>query len=307
MLKSNSFVHKLLQRLDRVDQETMKKTVIDLAEQNARYQELLNEIHEGVILTSRKGAVSWMNDQAATWLGVRWEGEQQINLDDAVADPQLSHFLKEELSDLNARLVEEIPVLIPKEMHLRVHLIPFETAGENHVCIVLSNRTDERGHEIDMDRLARIESLVRLAAGVAHEIGNPLNSLSIQLQLMKKDLKNLPVAKRKPFEKGLSSMQSEATRLDQIVRNFLSAARKPPLRFRLEDLNAILEEAIAFMQPELKQSKIKVEFRGDKKLSASLMDRNRLYQTFINLIKNANEAMRRGLFQRVCVSPRGEF
>ncbi len=78
------------------------------------------------------------------------------------------------------------------------------------------------------------------------------------------------------------------------MKNFLKATRKPPLRFRNEDLNAILSEALELMAPELEEKKIRVHFQPDPALPPFLMDRSRIYQIFSNLIKNAMEAMPRG-------------
>ncbi len=294
MPKNNTFVQKLLSRMDRVDKETLKNYVVDLAAENARYHEVLDTLQEGVILTDARGQIEWVNAQAAAWLDLKWRKEQPVAIGSLIEDPQLALFLKDALPDLTERRVEDIPVLNPREIHLRVFLIPFEAGAKKHVCILLVNRTEERSFEINLDRLSRIESLVRLAAGVAHEIGNPLNALGIHLQLLKKELKELPAAKRKALEKSLSAMTSETERLDQIVKNFLSAARKPPLRFRMENLNTILEDAIHFVGPEMKRARVKIDFRPDKKLPPFLVDRNRLYQTFINLMKNAKEAMPKG-------------
>ena len=104
-------------------------------------------------------------------------------------------------------------------------------------------------------------------------------------------MKDLRDPKGVRFEKTLDVIQAETLRLDRIVRNFLKAARRPPLRFRSEDLNQVLEEAIHFTGPELEAQGITVRFKPDPALPQFLMDRERLRQAFINLLKNALEAM----------------
>jgi signal transduction histidine kinase len=139
-----------------------------------------------------------------------------------------------------------------------------------------------------------MESLVRLAGGIAHEIGNPLNAITIHLELLKKRLAGLPEDDRKEIADSLSDIQGETRRLDRIIRNFLKATRKPPLRFRLDDLNEVIDDAISFLKPQLDAARILVKFSKDKGLPGFLMDRERLYYAFMNLVKNSMEAMPSG-------------
>ena len=155
----------------------------------------------------------------------------------------------------------------------------------------ITSRTEQ---EFEAAMLSRMESLVRLASGIAHEIGNPLNAITIHLELLKKRLAGLPDDKRKEIADSLSDIQAETRRLDRIIRNFLKATRKPPLRFRLDDLNEVIADALSFLKPQLDVTKVLVKFSRDKGLPGFLMDRERLYYAFMNLIKNALEAMPQG-------------
>jgi signal transduction histidine kinase len=114
------------------------------------------------------------------------------------------------------------------------------------------------------------------------------------LELLKKRLAGLPDEKRKEIAGSLSDIQDETRRLDRIIRNFLKATRKPPLRFRLDDLNEVVTDALSFLKPQLDVAKVLVKFSKDKTLPVFLMDRERLYYAFMNLIKNALEAMSHG-------------
>jgi signal transduction histidine kinase len=158
----------------------------------------------------------------------------------------------------------------------------------------MSDITSRTEQQFETAMLSRMESLVRLAGGIAHEIGNPLNAITIHLELLKKRLAGLPDSKRKEIADSLCDIQDETRRLDRIIRNFLKATRKPPLRFRLDDLNEVVSDALAFLKPELDVAKILVKFSKDKGLPEFLMDRERLYYAFMNLIKNALESMPRG-------------
>ncbi len=289
MPKSHPFIHKFLKSLEKVDRATLEQYLLDQVKTRLTLETIFQEIHEGVMIMNRDGNISFANPLALTWLGLSKTIKARLNVHQ-VADPELSRFLDQHRKNLKERTTADFHVLIPRENDLRVFLIPFEE-GEN-ILVLLTNLVNEKTKE--SAGTPAVESLLSLAAGIAHEIGNPLNSISIHLALLQKEIKSAAGSKKAGLEKTLSVLKSETERLDRIVRNFLKAARKPPLRFRSENLNLVLKSAIDFMVPELEESKIKVKFQSDDTIPDFLMDRERLHQAFINLIKNAMEAMPKG-------------
>lgn len=292
MPKSNSFLDQVIQRIDRIDKAALKNCVLDLSEENKLFYEVLDRLDEGAVLADRKGQIRWINSKAARMLGFPAavsKNQSLLNVEDKILSDIFDQTFRE-VKEI--RTVADVHLLIPKEQFLRVVVEPLRTRTETLILILLLDRNQEMEAQFDVSRMARVESLLKLAAGVAHEIGNPLNSLSIHLQLLKKEVEKLPKEKRKVLEESIGVIHAETQRLDKIVRNFLKATRKPPLRFRLENINLIMNEALDFMAPELKKNRIQTVFDGDETIPVFFMDRDRLYQVFINLIKNAMESMR---------------
>lgn len=287
------FFHKLLNRLERVDRESVQKYLAALAHENSVSAEILDHLNEGVVMVTSEGRLLYVNRQASLWLGVNQEKSDRDLIGGAIQDRELAQFITSHLKGLKERLVGDVRLLTPREMTLRVILVPLEHQSPDKEVLILFSTIQDEKLQSD-ENLSRIEVLASLAAGIAHEIGNPLNSITIHLELLKKDAKSLPDPKRKSIEKTLEILSGETSRLDRIVRNFLKATRKPPLRFKTEDLNQIVSDAVHFMEPEFQDRKIKVMFRPDKLLPLFMLDRERLYQAFINLIKNAMEAMPQG-------------
>lgn len=287
------FIHKLLNRIDRLDREAIRNYVVELARDVEDYREVLNLVPVGVVFLAPDGRVSYINEPALQLLGL---ARDQINpkkkFSEYVSDEALKNVFDRSLAQ--ERLPEDIRIYHPREMDLRCMIFPLRVSGEERSAAILLNITAEKAAELERMRVARNDSLLRLAAGVAHEIGNPLNSISIHLSLLQKTLDKLPEASSTPVLKTIAIIQNETRRLDQIVRNFLKATRRPPLRFKLEDLNQIAGEAAHFFGPELEQRNITMRLRTDPGLPGFLMDRQRLYEVFINLIKNAAEAMPEG-------------
>lgn len=289
MPKNLPFVHKLLKSLDKIDRAALEKYILDLAETRLTLETILHEIHEGAMIVTRDGDITFANPPALSWLGLPKTGKLQIP---QIADTEISKFIETHCENLKERTTADFRVLIPRETFLRIFMIPFEKEG--NILILLLNLTTERSAGGAPPARDSVESLLSLAAGIAHEIGNPLNSIGIHLALLQKEIKTLPEGKKAGFEKTLEVLKSETGRLDRIVRNFLKAARKPPLRFRTENLNGVLKSALDFMRPELEENKIKIRFRPEESIPDFLMDRERLHQAFINLIKNSMEAMPKG-------------
>jgi signal transduction histidine kinase len=172
--------------------------------------------------------------------------------------------------------------------------LPIPTTAEQvgHVMILRditkSRRTAQQTIESE-----RLNALTLLAAGVAHEIGNPLNSLHIHLQLMERSVKKLHGEAKAELQQSIDIARSEVNRLDSIVTQFLRAIRPSRPQLRPESLNTIIEEAVRFFTPEIQDRGITVkqELRSD--LPLLQLDRDQMKQAFYNVIKNSLEAMKR--------------
>jgi signal transduction histidine kinase len=154
--------------------------------------------------------------------------------------------------------------------------------------ITQSRRTAQQTIESE-----RLNALTLLAAGVAHEIGNPLNSLHIHLQLMERSLQNLDDGAKAELQHSIDVARSEVNRLDSIVTQFLRAIRPSRPQLRPENLNAIVEDAVRFFTPELQDREIVVEQELRSDLPALQLDRDQMKQALYNVIKNSLEAMHR--------------
>ncbi len=141
----------------------------------------------------------------------------------------------------------------------------------------------------------RTSSILLLAGGVAHELGNPLNSLTIHLQLIARKLKKLKEApEAKSIAESVAVCGEEVARLDGIITHFLEAIRPSPPDLAETDLAAVLADVLKFQKREFANRGIAVEAQTPASLPAVMADRGQLKQVFFNITKNAMEAMEPG-------------
>jgi signal transduction histidine kinase len=135
---------------------------------------------------------------------------------------------------------------------------------------------------------AKLESIGRLTASVAHEVKNPLAVIQLGLDYLTRT--GGTTASRDSAE-TLQEMADAVQRADTIIKGLLSFSRTAPLTVVLGDLNSLLEESLLLVKHELVRHHVSLE----KRLAASLpeieLDRNKVKQVFINLFMNAAEAM----------------
>ena len=203
-----------------------------------------------------------------------------------------------ELPESVGALTRELEVRYPEPRLLRLHLTRVgdaQGAERARRVAVLSDVTKERVQTEDRIESERIDSIVTLAAGVAHEVGNPLNAIGIHLQLLQREAAKLgdsPAAVK--VRKAAEVCQGEIARLDGIVRDFLGAVRQTPPNLADTDLVALVAEAMNLLRDQMEQLGVRVSVDVPEEIPLILGDRNQIKQALFNVMKNALEAMDRG-------------
>ncbi len=148
---------------------------------------------------------------------------------------------------------------------------------------------DERLKEYTKQEIMKSERLAmvgQLAAGVAHEINNPLGSILIYSHLLLEDLQ-----KEDPRRANIEKIANQATRCKKIVKGLLDFSRQTEPEMKLSDINMIVKEVLSLVERQVMFHNIKVI----KKLSPDpppiLLDKNQIQQVLMNIILNAAEAM----------------
>ena len=294
----NTGLEKILGRIEDLDSVNLGILVQRLARERKMQETVFNTIQDGVLVIDSDGVVQYANDAALGLIGLKGNDIGVTRLWKMVPDLAKSIDLETVTGEKKSApvLSREIELNYPDHRVVRLYMVPIDAQvghdDSGGYVIVLSDLTEERVSMEERLESERIDSIVRLAAGVAHELGNPLNSLTIHLQLIERKLKKL--AKQPDATKLTESLQvcqGEVERLDGIITHFLKAIRPQKLELNELDLFGLVEDVLRVQEAELSNRKLEVKVEVNDDLPIILGDRDQIKQAFFNLIKNAMEAM----------------
>lgn len=304
MKTTDRFTEKFLTRLDRIDRRNVEDYVRKLAEERQLIESIFNRLPEGIVFVDPQGQIVLVNQAAREILGRSFEEHLHGSLLNYITHPEIYQFLDDHLKLERRILHKEFQIFAPRERIILLNLFPFFDEENRRVgtVITLHDVTEKSFSEKQLFQFERVESILRLAAGIAHEMGNPLNALHIHLKLLEKECQKLSKTAQARLKPYVSILNEETGRLDHIVKSFLRAARRRAARFQLYDINKIVQEALHRFRYELKERRIQVKAELDPRLPRALVDPEKLEQAFVNLIRNAIQAMPKG--GRLLVSAR---
>jgi signal transduction histidine kinase len=310
------FLEKLIERLGRIGPEDVQNYFLRLAQEKGFLETVFNAIQEGIIVTDSKGRITYLNDAACALFGLEAGEAIGKRLDERIGGLDWGS-----LTQSGGPVSHDVEIFYPQNRFINFYVVPLvmepresgavttpprnleQETGQRPLAtgspeevghvMILRDITESRRTAQQTLESERLNALRLLAAGVAHEIGNPLNSLHIHLQLMQRSVQKLDDGERAELEQSIDVARSEVNRLDSIVTQFLKAIRPSRPQLRPENVNTIVEETVRFFTPELQDREIVVEQELRSDLPLLQLDRDQMKQAFYNVIKNSVEAMHR--------------
>ena len=298
----SDFYKRVSRKFDKLNAEQLRELLVSAAEGKNILEIVLDSLPDGILVCNDQHCLITANKSAGRMLPLNYSDSGKTPLWMAVHDERVVDFFQNVLINGDKVLEREIDI----EMQginrlLSISILPMV---KNHriigSLIYMEDITEKRSREAQLRRVENLASLTTLAAGVAHEIKNPLGSISIHLQLMQKVLDKAanPSAKEKKEEKLLKKyvtvLNEEVDRLNRIVVDFLFAVRPISLELREGNINHLIQELADFVHFELEQSHIECILELDEDVPSILIDERFMKQALLNLVKNAQIAMEGG-------------
>lgn len=285
----SAVLDKILSRLDQIEPEEVQALLSRLVREKGFLQKVFEALQEGVLLLDTSGGISFINHAGCRFFGTTPEEAQGKPLAEVVRGVDWANLMHS-----NRRTVSrDLEIFYPENRYLNFYLSPVAEEGETdlgHVMLVrdVTRSREEAEKEMESEKL---NALTLLAAGVAHEIGNPLNSLSLHLQLLERRIHDLTESDQGPLQKHLGTARTEIGRLDTILKQFLEAMRPTKPEREPTELHKLLEESLLALSPELESRKIPVKLNLVEDLPSLELDPTQIKQALYNVIRNAYQAV----------------
>lgn len=253
---------------------------------------VLQSVDEGVLVISTGLRLLYANRAAEVMVGFSFEQLHGQRFSRYLREWGLTPHLTTPVGQWASIATQEVELTYPEHRFVAYYARPIRFEGQTEILILLRDVT--RQHQAEAEALAdeRLAAVKTLAAGVAHEIGNPLNALSLHLQLLTRQLRTLEDARQRETLQSLTTTAAhEVDRLDAIIRRFLTAIRPTPPKLVAGDLRDVLGTTLRTLAPDLEQRRISLEQAIPEDLPKVWLDAQQIEQVLFNLLKNAMDAV----------------
>src|SRR4030066_2462161 len=256
-------------------------------------ESLIESIGSGIIITEMNDTITYIN-QAGEKILCYSKGEvfgKTFGLFGLNEKQNVSYSFLDHPDNLDTRREgrmkrkdgDEIPVGFTINQHLS---LSGEAIGK---IIIFRDLTKVYRIQEEMLKMDRLVSLGKLASGIAHEIRNPLAGIKTTAQALGEEM-----AKDDPKREYLNRITKEIDRLNELLKTFFSFAKPQTLNLVSCHIKEIINAIIPFLIKEIADKRIRFIENYHTQLPKIKVDKNQMYQAFLNLFLNATQAMPNG-------------
>ena len=291
MAARKKFLDRFSEHLDALDQQSRQAYILRLTRERGFFETVIDAVDEGILVIDRTLKIRYHNRAAKEMLSLP-DDLRKVRLSQLLQDIDWQQILLSEEDEWSRLAHQEVEILYPARKYIQLYLVPLPEAPEL-AAVMLRDVTESRSRTSSELERETIQAISLLASGVAHEIGNPLNSLYLNLQILEKSLEDEEIDRQEAREM-LTACKSEVERLDSIIHGFLTDLRPSPPEFHPVDIRGVIIDVLKFMRSEIENRKIAVNCEWQDVTVPVQADSKQLKQAFYNIIRNAAQAMGNG-------------
>jgi two-component system, sporulation sensor kinase E len=273
--------------------EELKSHIRVLSEKRALLNQVMDSLQEGILVLERDNEIVFHNRAFVRHLDISL-GSGALTYKDLSAHPIFRNILDETRDRDFVHYSRDVELFSPWKKFLNVRAARLDVKGQGKavVYLVQDSTSAKKTEEETLDQ-RKLGAVLQLGAGIAHELGNPMNSLGIHLQILKRQM-----AKTKLSVKDISAvrgevrvLEGEIARMDAIIASFLKATRPERLQFKEVDIVETLRGALESLRDIAAERRIRIEFRPETERRFLFADPQKVQQVVVNIVKNALEAV----------------
>jgi PAS domain S-box-containing protein len=262
----------------------------------AALRTLLDALHYGVCVLDAEGRVQYANSTLKRLLGVGPEDIAGCLFPGSCAglhsDLDWARAARNAIEHGRTLRLARHPLRPDLQVDCTLEPIRLGGGGRDGALVTLEDVTEEVQHETRRLRQAKTQAIANFGDSVAHEIRNPLNSIHMNVQLLREGLASAD-ADLERLDRTAATVESEIKRLDRVVRDFVQYSRPPALRLAPGSINNVVRAALDVLDAQIREKGLTVE--ADLQSARPVrMDSDRLQRAIYNVLLNAVQVLPEG-------------
>ncbi len=262
-------------------EEVVRERTKELRKERDILTAIIGSVNAGICLLDFDHRVLWANDTMRELIPELIEGEPiKGTLIDSLIDEAM----------VDNRAIQQVLYIDfgHRKGYFHVSVTPLKGATEENLLLLIQDVTEIKLAEQQLMQAEKLTALARLTAGVAHEIGNPLTSISSYIQILQEHVQD-------DFSKeALTIISNHINRISLIVRQMSRFAKAKPEEIKPTEIKPVIDSTLELVRYDKRMKQVTINSTISENLPKVLVDENQLVQVFVNLILNALDAMPNG-------------
>ncbi|MBP7479980.1 MAG: GHKL domain-containing protein [Spirochaetaceae bacterium] len=304
------FVRRVSQKISKLSPEQVEQLIDIINSENETLDAVIESLSTGLLICDVNWCLLQANKAAERYIPLKirladWrynENRLEQNVWQIIDDADIASFIKNNAEREKNNSSEEFTIETSGGAKRFIVISTLPLVRERKLIgniVKIDDVTDKKNQDTLLRRMENLASLTNLAASVAHEIKNPLGSISIHIQLIQKAVSksrssDQKLPDEKFIEKYLQVVNEEIERLNKIIVDFLFAVRPISASLELTDVVSLIKSFIPFFEPELEEQHISLETQLPDAAPKLNIDQKLFKQVLINLVQNAIAALNDG-------------